>query len=163
MELSFAINTKDCVGCYACEIACKQEHNLPVGQRLIRVFPDGPRYIDGKLQLRYKIAICLHCQQPECQSACPNNAINVNKDGIVIINTDLCNGCKKCLASCPSGVMQFDEVKKIAVKCDLCMKRLTQGSKPACVAACPSHCIIYGDKKEVTRKLGKQSRSAIKG
>ena len=162
MELSLVVNTRDCVGCYACEVACKQEHNLPVGPRLIRVNPDGPRMINGKLQLRYKLDYCQHCENPACKDACPVNAISVTEDGIVTINTALCNGCQKCAASCPTGVMQFDEVKRIALKCDLCTSRLDRGLKPACATVCPSHCIYFGSKKEVLRKLEKSCRTEIK-
>ncbi len=161
MKLTLGVNTVNCVGCYACEIACKQEHNLPVGPRLIRVYPDGPRQIDGKLQLRYKLAFCVHCEQPACRESCPVKAISINEDGIAIINMELCNGCKNCVAACPYGVMQFDESKKIALKCDLCVNRLVRGAKPACVTVCPSHCIHYGIKNEVMRKMGKTRQAGI--
>jgi Fe-S-cluster-containing dehydrogenase component len=153
MQYSLVINTEDCVGCYTCEIACKQAHNLPVGPRLIRVISDGPRQIDGKLQLRYTVNHCLHCKQPPCQDACPLKAVKTRDDGIAIVDEHLCNGCKKCLDSCPYGMMQFNNVKQIAVKCDLCLERLDEGRQPACAAACPSHCIYSGDRKKVIKKL----------
>lgn len=153
MEMALIVNTKDCVGCHACEIACKQEYDLPVGPRLIRVSSDGPKQIEGKLQLRYKVSFCLQCNQPACRDACPVGAIRVRKDGIVVIDEELCNGCKKCLKACPTGAMQFDEVNNVAVKCDLCAERLDRGLQPACVAACPSHCIYYGDRKDITARL----------
>jgi Fe-S-cluster-containing dehydrogenase component len=151
MELTLIINTEDCVGCHACEIACKQEYNLPVGPRLIRVLSNGPRNIDGKLQLRYKVEYCLQCSHAPCQEACPVGAISTKRNGIVIINEELCNGCMKCIESCPYGVMQFDDVRKIARKCDLCTKRLDKSLEPACVAVCPSHCIYFGDRKNITQ------------
>ena len=70
-EYTLMVNTSDCVGCYTCEIACKQEHNLPVGPRWIRVYSDSPREIGGKLQLRYLVTHCMHCSQPPCKDACP--------------------------------------------------------------------------------------------
>ena len=63
-EYALMVNTEDCVGCNACEVACKQEHNLPVGPRWIRVYPDGPREIEGKLKLRYIVTHCMHCSDP---------------------------------------------------------------------------------------------------
>ncbi len=77
------VNTEDCVGCNACEIACKQEHSISVGPRWIRVYPDSPRKIDGKQQLRYMVAHCLHCSYPPCKDACPVGAIDKREDGIV--------------------------------------------------------------------------------
>lgn len=149
MEFTLVVNNENCVGCYACEIACKQENNLPVGPRLIRVNTDGPKQIDGKLQLRYKVALCLQCSDAPCQEACPVGAISTRNDGIVVIDEELCNGCQQCVESCPYGVMQFDDAANVARKCDLCTKRLDKGLKPACVAVCPSHCINYGDKKKL--------------
>lgn len=154
MEYALIVNTDDCVGCNACEVACKQEHGLPVGPRWIRVYPDSPREIEGKLQLRYIVTHCLHCRRPPCKDACPVEAITKREDGIVLIDRELCIGCKDCIEACPLGVMQFDQEKGIAQKCDLCVARLDRGLPPACVAACPSHCIHFGDTKEITEKLG---------
>ena len=157
MEYTLIVNTEDCVGCNACEVACKQEHNLPVGPRWIRVHSDGPREIAGKLQLRYIISHCIHCSSPSCKDACPVNAITKGEDGVVLIDEELCTGCKDCIEACPLGVMQFDNEKKVAQKCDLCLDRLGRWLPPACVAACPSHCIYFGDISEVISKTGKNS------
>lgn len=154
MEYALIVNTDDCVGCNACEVACKQEHGLPVGPRWIRVYPDSPREIEGKLQLRYIVTHCLHCRRPPCKDACPVKAITKREDGIVLIDRELCIGCKDCIEACPLGVMQFDQEKGIAQRCDLCVARLDRGLPPACVTACPSHCIHFGDTKEITEKLG---------
>ena len=156
MDYALVVNTEDCVGCNACEVACKQEHNLPVGPRWIRVYPDSPREIEGKPQLRYIVTHCMHCSRPACKDVCPVEAIIKREDGIVLINEELCTGCKLCIEGCPLGVMQFDEEKKVAQKCDLCVDRLARGLPPACVAACPSHCIYFGDTKEITEKLGQK-------
>ncbi len=156
MEYALMVNTDDCVGCNACEVACKQEHNLPVGPRWIRVYSDSPREIEGKLQLRYIVTHCMHCSCPPCKDVCPVETITKREDGIVLINEELCIGCKDCIEACPLGVMQFDEEKEVAQKCDLCVDRLDRGSPPACVAVCPSHCIYFGDTKEITEMLGKK-------
>jgi len=150
------VDTKDCVGCNACEVACKQEHNLPVGPRWIRVFPDSPRKIEGKLQLRYLVTHCVHCSRPPCKDVCLVDAVIKREDGIVLIDEKLCIGCKDCIEACPLGVMQFDEEKGLAQKCDLCVERIDKGLQPACVAACPSRCIYFGDIGVITEQLGKQ-------
>jgi len=155
-EYALIVNTADCVGCCACEIACKQEYNLPVGVRWIRVYTDAPRLIEGKWQLRYTVTHCMHCSQPLCIDACPVNAISRRQDGVVLINDELCIGCKDCLDACPLGVMQFEEEKKVARKCNLCIERIDKGLAPACVNACPSHCIYFGDISEIAGKIGKQ-------
>jgi len=148
MEYALIVNTEDCIGCNACEVACKQEHNLPTGPRWIRVYPDGPRVIDGKLQLRYAVVHCTHCDCPPCIDVCTVEAITRRGDGIVLIDEELCTGCEDCIESCPLGAMLFDEEKKVAQKCDLCVDRLDSGLQPACVAACPSHCIYLGSQKK---------------
>lgn len=155
-EYVLAVNTRDCVGCNTCEIACKQEHDLPVGVRWMRVYADSPREIEGKLQLRYLVTHCMHCSQPPCKDVCPVDAISKRDDGIVVFDDELCIGCKDCIEACPLGVVQFDNEKEVAQKCDLCADRLNRGLQPACVNACPSHCIYFGDIKEVTKRLGKQ-------
>jgi Fe-S-cluster-containing dehydrogenase component len=155
VEYALIIDTKDCVGCNACEVACKQEHNLPVGPRWITVRSDSPKEVAGKMQLRYVVAHCVHCSQPMCRDRCPVNAIIRRVDGIILINEELCIGCKGCVDACPLGVMQFDENKGVAGKCDLCWERINIGLKPACVSACPSRCIYYGDISHITEQLSK--------
>ena len=100
-----------CVGCHACEVACKQEHSLPVGPNWINVYEDEPRLIEGKLQLRYTVTHCMHCSHPPCLDSCPVDAISKRPDGIVLIDASTCIGCRKCVEACPFGVMQFDDDK----------------------------------------------------
>ncbi|HEY31812.1 MAG TPA: 4Fe-4S dicluster domain-containing protein [Dehalococcoidia bacterium] len=155
-EYTLVVNSADCVGCNACEVACKQEHNISVGPRWIRVYPDTPREIEGKLQLRYIVTHCMHCSRPSCKDVCPVDAISKREDGIVLVNDELCIGCKDCIDACPLGVMQFDEDKAVAQKCDMCAARIDIGRQPACMDACPSHCIYFGDVSKVTEVMGKK-------
>ncbi len=154
-EYAIIVKTADCVGCSACEVACKQEHDISVGPRWIKVTSEAPREIDGRPQLRYTVMHCLHCTQPGCMAVCPVDAITKRGDGIVLIDTRLCIGCGDCIEGCPIGVMQFDEKNNLAEKCDLCAERLDRGLNPACVNACVASCIYYGDVIEVFRKVGK--------
>ena len=149
-EYALIVDTEDCSGCSACEVACKQEHNLPVGPRWIRVYPGSPRDIEDKPQLRYMVAHCTHCSCPPCKDACKVGAIVRREDGIVLVNEELCTGCEDCIEACPLGVMQFDEAREVAQKCDLCVDRIDRGLQPACVSACPGHCIHLGDAGEIT-------------
>ena len=155
-ELTLIVNTAECVGCSACEVACKQEHNLPVGPRLIRVYFNTPRLIEDRWQARYTVTHCMHCSKPSCKDVCPTNAISKREDGIVLIKEDLCTGCKQCIEACPLGVMQFEEEKRVAQKCDLCIKNIDKGLSPACVNVCPSHCISFSNIDKITELVGKQ-------
>jgi len=156
---ALVVNTDDCTGCKACEVACKQEHNIPIGPRWIRVYPNNNQEIEGKPQLRYMVTHCVHCSKPPCKDACPVGAVSKREDGIVLIDGELCIGCTECIEACPLGVMQFDKEKRIAQKCDLCVERIDRGIQPACVVACPSHCIYYGDIEEITEVMGKRRLS----
>jgi len=153
MEKVLIVNTDDCVGCNTCEVACKQEHDLPVGPRWIRVYPDIPQEKEGKQGLRYVVTHCMHCSHPKCKDVCQVAAIIKREDGIVLIDQERCIGCKDCIEACPLGVMQFDQQKEVVQKCDLCVDRLDRGLRPSCVVACPSHCIYFGDIQEITEKL----------
>ena len=145
-----------CHGCQACEIACKQEHNLPVGPRWIHVVPRGPEQIGGKLILTFKCIRCMHCGKPPCIDACPENAITKRPDGIVLIESELCTGCKACIEACPFGAPQFTPETGLVQKCTLCVHRVENGISPACVRACPTGAIMFGEVNEVTERFGKR-------
>ncbi len=135
---------EDCMGCHACEVACKQEHSLGVGPRLVQVLEKSPDYIP---------VYCHHCATAPCREACPTEAIYKNENGIVLITEDECIGCQACIEACPFGAMQFNEETEFAVKCDLCINRHENDGKTACSKACPTQCIFVGDSKALSKKL----------
>ncbi len=142
MSYSLFVDLDRCIGCYACEVACKQEHDLPVGPRWIRVFQDGPKETSAGLQLDFCPQLCKQCEDPKCGEVCPENAISKNPEGPVLIDFDRCNGCKACIEACPFELMGFDEVSGKASKCDFCVGRLVQGLEPSCVAFCPGKALV---------------------
>lgn len=154
-EYALAIDLAECCGCLSCSVACKQEHDLPVGPQWITVYCDHPRIIEGRLRQRYTVTHCMHCHEPKCITACPENAILRRADGVVLIDVGACNGCRMCAEACPFGVIQFDLERGAAQKCDLCVERLDAGKPPACAAACISHCIYAGEVADVAKKVGK--------
>lgn len=135
---------KECMGCHACEVACKQEHGLEVGPRLVRVLERAPVYTP---------IYCHHCAKAPCQEACPTEAIYRHQDGPVLINEEDCIGCRECLPACPFGAMQFDESREVALKCDLCVERLQKGQAPACAAVCGTGCIVVGGAQEYLERI----------
>jgi Fe-S-cluster-containing dehydrogenase component len=139
-KVSMLFRRKNCMGCHACEVACKQEHALGVGPRLIKVIENSPDFIP---------VYCHHCAKAPCAKACPVDAISRNDRGIVLIDRDACIGCRDCIEACPFGAMQFDEQNEIAVKCDLCIERLAENKQPACISVCPTGCIYLGGKESI--------------
>ncbi len=153
-QRALVVDSAACVGCHACEVACKQEHDLPIGPSWIRVHEDSRWDSEGRPQTRYIVTHCMHCRRPRCLEACPEGAITKREDGVVLIDAEACSGCMMCIEACPFGVIQFDDDEGVAQKCDLCVERLEEDREPACAAACLSHCIYVGAPSDVAEKLG---------
>lgn len=143
-KISLTVFHEDCMGCHACEVACKQEHGPGTGARLIKVLERSPSFIP---------IYCHHCARPPCQEACPVQAIYRNERGIVLIDAGRCIGCKDCVEACPFAAMQFNDENEVAAKCDLCLARLDRSAEPACSRACPTRCIFWGDTASLTEAL----------
>ena len=144
MQLGFIHNNVDCIGCRACEIACKDKNGLPAGPRFRRVmYVEGGTYPDV---FAYKVNIsCNHCAEPACLPACPTGAIFKRKDnGIVDIDSTLCIGCRRCEAACPFGAPQYDPSDHLVKKCNMCVDEIEAGRKPYCVMACMMRVLDIG-------------------
>ena len=143
-QLGFIHHNVDCIGCRACEIACKDKNGLAAGPRFRRVqYIEGGTYPDV---FAYKVNIsCNHCAEPGCLPACPTGAIWKRKeDGIVDIDSTLCIGCRRCEAACPYGAPQFIPELNIVSKCNLCVDEIESGRKPYCVSACMMRVLDIG-------------------
>lgn len=145
VQLSLFHDVNLCVGCQACEIACKQEHDLPVGPRWIRLFQVGPKEAGGALVMKFIAIRCMHCERPVCAEACPVGAISKNPDGRVLIHSDSCTGCKGCAEACPRGAPQLNLQSHTMEICTMCIHRTEKGLKPACVQACPYGALRFGE------------------
>lgn len=127
-QLGFIFNANRCIGCKSCELACRNEHRDQGSLPFRRITEVG----DGSF-LSFS---CNHCDSPECFRVCPSKAFTKRKDGIVLINPKLCDGCRDCVQACPYDAPQYDKNKNKVDKCDLCLPRLKKGLLPACVMAC---------------------------
>jgi anaerobic dimethyl sulfoxide reductase subunit B (iron-sulfur subunit) len=148
----FYFNADRCIGCRACQIACKDKNDLAVGvlYRQVRSFETGSFPTPGYY---HHSSTCNHCAVPACVAICPAEAISKDPDtGIVIIDAESCIGCRQCETGCPYGVPQFIEDKNIDGKCDFCRDLLARGENPACVEACPQRVLEWGDIDELTAK-----------
>jgi len=170
--VGFFTDTSICIGCKACEVACKEwnqlEGNKPellldsfdnTGQldaqnwrhvEFIEQIPDNngvvmtPTPIAGGQAWLMMSDVCKHCQNASCLEVCPTNAIVRTEYDSVFIQQDVCNGCRDCISACPYGVIGFNEKTGTAHKCTLCYDRLQNGLQPACAKACPTESIKFG-------------------
>ena len=170
--MGFFTDTSICIGCKACEVACKEwnqlEGNTPellldsfdnTGQldaqnwrhvEFIEQIPDNngvvmtPTPIAGGQAWLMMSDVCKHCQNASCLEVCPTNAIVRTEFDSVLIQQDVCNGCRDCISACPYGVIGFNEKTGTAHKCTLCYDRLQGGLEPACAKACPTQSINFG-------------------
>jgi formate dehydrogenase iron-sulfur subunit len=166
----FFTDTSVCIGCKACEVACKEWNQLPGNDP---VFGDGydntgqldaqnwrhVQFIDrvpdetstpglGKAWLMMS-DVCKHCTDASCMQVCPTDAIIKTEFDTVYIQPDVCNGCRDCISACPYGVIEIDQNRNVAQKCTLCYDRLQGGLEPACAKACPTQSIQFGPVKDL--------------
>ncbi len=148
----FAIDLKKCIGCHACTIACKSEHDIPIGVNRCWVktvekgtFPDTRRF--------FLPVLCNQCEEAPCMNICPTNALFRRRDGIVDLNSAACIGCKACMVACPYDQLFIDPNTRTAEKCNFCANRIENELKPACVSVCPTECRIFGDLDDPTSEV----------
>ena len=152
-KYALVIDHESCWGCKTCEVACKQEFNVPDGVKLISVSEDGPKVADGESDFVFRVDVCRHCDEPPCIDACPEEAITKRDDGIVVMEYEKCTGCQSCIEACPYDAIDFDDEEGIAQKCNLCHHRVDKGLIPACADnVCLAHCIYFGDPEEIKQQ-----------
>lgn len=142
---AMVIDLDHCTGCKGCEIACKNENKIALGERFNRVLLCGPYGTLPNLSQYYLPLMCQQCQDAPCLNVCPTGATYRADDGTVQINQDVCIGCQICLDACPYGVRDINVEKNVAEKCTLCSHLTEHGEDPFCVQACSVQCRFYGD------------------
>ncbi|MBM4439794.1 MAG: 4Fe-4S dicluster domain-containing protein [Candidatus Rokubacteria bacterium] len=168
--MGFFTDTTVCIGCKACEVACKEWNQLPAhnggAHTLSGDSYDNTRQLDGthwrhvqfveqftpdRSEGRWLLMsdVCKHCVRAGCLEVCPTGAIIRTEFDSVVIQSDACNGCRDCLAACPFGVIGMNPVSNTAQKCTLCYDRLQAGMEPACSKACPTDSIKFGPVREL--------------
>jgi formate dehydrogenase iron-sulfur subunit len=174
-QYGFFTDTTLCIGCKACEVACKEWNALPADHlsltgmsydntvalsantwrhvNFIEKIRDGAdramRLPPFQSNWRMMSDVCKHCDNAPCQEACPTGALFRTEFDTVVVQQDICNGCGYCVPSCPFGVIGLSELDGKAHKCTLCYDRLKGGLEPACAKACPTDSIQFGELSEL--------------
>src|SRR5579875_3480533 len=172
--MGFFTDTTLCIGCKACEVACKQWNQLPddgfqfTGMSYDNTAALGAStwrhvaFIERQEPLSFQDAgqfswlfssdVCKHCARAGCLEACPTGAIIRTEYGSVYVQPDVCNGCGYCVVNCPFGVIDRRQDDGRAWKCTLCYDRLKADREPACAHACPTKSIQFGDLDELRER-----------
>jgi formate dehydrogenase iron-sulfur subunit len=183
-QKGFFTDTTLCIGCKACEVACKQWNQLPDdGFRFTgmsydhtgdlgastwrhvafieRPVPLSVQTLAEGMNFSWLMAsdVCKHCQRAGCLEACPTGAIVRTEFDTVYVQPDVCNGCGYCVVACPFGVIDRREDDGRAWKCTLCYDRLADDMTPACAKACPTESIQYGDVEELRARAERRVRT----
>jgi formate dehydrogenase iron-sulfur subunit len=166
-RMGFFTDTSVCIGCKACEVACKQWNDLPADEssydasvsydhtgeltattwrhvRFVEMLEPG-----GGGDWIFMSDVCKHCTNAGCLDACPTGALIRTEHGTVVVQPDVCNGCGYCIPACPFGVIDRDHIDGRAAKCTLCYDRLEDGVEPACAKSCPTDSIQFGPLEEL--------------
>lgn len=159
-QYGFYLDADTCTGCNTCAIACKDKNNLPRGVFWRRVYEiEGGSY--GKKGSAFSPTIyaffvtmsCNHCQNPACVTACTFEALEKrDMDGLVVVNTEKCKGCRRCINACPYGSLHINGDNGKISKCDGCFNLQNQGEAPECISACPMRAVEFGPMEELKGK-----------
>jgi formate dehydrogenase iron-sulfur subunit len=182
--MGFYTDTTVCIGCKACEVACKEWNQLPSTNGGVNTLSgdsyDNTRRLDGIHWRHVKFIeqftedrkdgrwllmsdVCKHCVQAPCLEVCPTGAIVRTEFDTVVIQSDACNGCRDCIAACPFGVIETNPVSGTAQKCTLCYDRMQVGMEPACSKACPTQSIQFGTINELRGRAQKRVEQLHQG
>jgi len=154
---AFLFDATRCIDCRACMVACSVENKIPMNKTRIWVSGIGVKGEFPKLESASMVYHCMHCDEPDCLSACPVGAYTKRPDGPVLYDPEKCIGCRYCMNACPFGVPHFDYDKGLVEgafidKCTMCPQRIDVGLAPACVATCPTDALEFGERADLIAK-----------
>lgn len=174
MEYAVLVDPKKCIGCRACQVACKRWNNRPAEQTEFNPEWTNPPHLSYQTytHIRFKLQYdqssgdtkwrffnwrCMHCHDPACVPSCPVNAITKYAEGPVRIDVDRCIGCKFCVSACPFGIPKFDPATGKVDKCHMCFDRVPS-KEPACVQSCPTDALQFGTRESILEKATQRAQ-----
>ncbi len=143
MRYAMVIDTKKCVGCSDCVVACQTENNVPIGFCRDWVV-EVTKGTYPNLSLEIRSERCNHCENSPCVRCCPTGSSHYEEGGIVKVTANECIGCGACIESCPYDA-RYMHPDGVVDKCTFCHHRVQKGQDPACVSVCPTNCMYFGD------------------
>ena len=160
------INTKKCIGCYACRVACQRQNNLLPTEDFIR-YEEHEVGTYPNVRVETVPLQCMHCEDAPCVAVCPTGAAYIGADGIVGVDHGRCIGCLYCMAACPYGVRIQIEKTGVIEKCRFCWYEGEPGNPPACVGTCISGARVFGDlddpDSDISREIARTNAQPIAG
>lgn len=145
MHWGMLIDLRKCVGCYGCTVVCQLENGLPATERWSKMLKVGP-FGEYPNVTAYSMPLpCMHCQDAPCVKDCPTKASRLLENGVVVVDTERCIGCKLCMLVCPYGVRCYNEETGVVEKCKMCVERLERGEMTRCTEACQLKARYSGD------------------
>jgi tetrathionate reductase subunit B len=172
------IDIDKCIGCGRCMQACKTENDVPKEPFFFRTWVEryviktdksvtintistGPEesadvFVEKDILRSFFVPkLCNQCDHPPCVQVCPVGATFKTEDGVILMDTKRCVGCRYCIQACPYGARYLHPVTRVADKCTFCYHRLVKGLLPACVEVCPKQARVFGDMKSIASPLGR--------
>ncbi len=170
MAIAMLIDTTRCIGCRACQVACKSWNGLPATRTAATASGANPPHLDavnftrvlfaestradGSTRWTFVKRQCMHCREPACAAVCPVGALKKTASGPVIYLDDRCMGCRVCMLACPFSVPKYEWDARVPYvrKCTFCADRQAAGLAPSCVATCPSGCLQSGTREDLLKE-----------
>ncbi|MHC4547649.1 MAG: 4Fe-4S dicluster domain-containing protein [Planctomycetota bacterium] len=175
------IQVDKCIGCGNCVAACKIENDVPDEPKYFRTWveryvidaegevtvdsPDGgirgfepTRKEEGILRSFFVPKLCNQCDHPPCVQVCPVGATFKTPEGVILVDSEYCIGCRYCIQACPYGARYLDPRTRTAEKCTFCYHRIRKGHLPACVEVCPTGARVFGELKSRISPLWRMKR-----
>ncbi len=173
-EVAMLVDTSKCTGCKGCQVACKQWNSLPSplglneqkftgsyqspldlngDTRLVMTFSEKPGAKKWRpVEWAFGRRSCYHCEDAACVQVCPTHALSRRDNGVIDFDTEKCIGCQYCQQACPFDVPRYQGPDGKIDKCTMCIDRLENGKKPACVSTCQPEALQFGPRDEMIRK-----------